>query len=145
VGYKFGFTLDFNPNLFHDKSVLNIQLLYFDSKVEENSDGGLKIESQTLRVPIAFKIYLKIGQRGFFVNPGVTPYYTLNYSVENDIFLAPITMNKIGGAVFAGVGWDSYLGGKKVTLNLKYEQDFLSPYNWEATQRYLQFDLGYRF
>lgn len=143
----FGASVDIVPNNFLDKTVLNLQAIYYNVTSKEDSDNGLELSYRTLRFPLSLKKYFQPGQRGFFINPGVSPLISWDFEAKNNLIFRPFKlMQAFSGTAFLGLGWESFLFSKqKVTFSMRFESDVVSTYNYESIYRYVNFQVVYGF
>jgi hypothetical protein len=146
-GFTFGASLDLPTTKFHDKSIFNLQVIYLNNSIKEVSENGLELTRKTLRFPVSLKRFLQPGQRGFCINPGVSPSFLMEFSAKNNLLFPRIDSNQnFTGSAFLGIGWETFItSSHKLSANVRYEQELISPYNYESTQRYLHFQVTYSF
>ncbi|MBX2964966.1 MAG: hypothetical protein KF845_02385 [Cyclobacteriaceae bacterium] len=147
-GFAIGASADFIPKEFHHKYMLNIQAIYFNNSIKEDSENGIEFTSKNLRFPISIKRFFQPGHHGFFVNPGVAPYVVLDYSNTGILSHRMLKPNQtFTSTVLLGVGWEGFVSPKhKLSITVRYEHDVVGSYsNFDSIQRYVNFQVAYSF
>lgn len=150
---KAGLSFDFMPSQFHRKIVLNLQLLYLQNNFKQVGSVPVQYQKTTIdfsviEVPLKLKIFLKEGQDGLFISPGVGFNVPANNKNNSDIQ----TFKGVNATGMVGVGYEINAGKFRVVPTVSYETYLMvDPYNGIAGMgeaksniSYLHFDLVFK-
>ncbi|NOT76411.1 MAG: hypothetical protein HOP08_15890 [Cyclobacteriaceae bacterium] len=150
---KYGLQLDFIPKQYQTRTALSFQIIIMENKYEKRSDapsymnGSTSLDHITLRFPIALKIFMKPGQRGLFLNPGVAPYFVLNNDKDARITVGNLAaIRSYNASYFFGVGYEFDLNSKlKLAPMIKYERMATEQFVFGSSIQYLQLEAALKF